>query len=126
MPPEACVVDVDPTRFVQILSNVLHNASKFTPPHGRIRCAVATLATADIPRVAITISDTGVGISKDMLPRVFEMFTQAESSTERTHGGLGIGLALARRLVEMHGGEIAADSDGPGQGSTFTITMPAL
>jgi two-component system CheB/CheR fusion protein len=124
MPPLAGVVDVDPTRFVQVLSNVLHNASKFTPPHGRIRCAVATLAAADIPRVAITISDTGVGIAKDMLPRVFEMFIQAEPSSERTHGGLGIGLALARRLVDMHGGEIVADSDGPGQGSTFTITMP--
>ncbi len=124
MPPLACVVDVDPTRFVQVLSNVLHNASKFTPPHGRIRCAVATLAAADIPRVAITISDTGVGIAKDMLPRVFEMFAQAEPSSERTHGGLGIGLALARRLVDMHGGEIVVDSDGLGQGSTFTITMP--
>jgi two-component system CheB/CheR fusion protein len=124
MPQQGCVVDVDPTRFVQILTNVLHNASKFTPPHGQIRCAVATLPAADIPRVAVTISDTGIGISKEMLPRVFEMFTQAESSTERTHGGLGIGLALARRLAEMHGGEIVAHSDGPGQGSTFIITMP--
>ena len=124
MPHEGCAVDVDSTRFVQILTNVLHNASKFTPPHGKIRCAVATVAAAESPRVVITISDTGIGISKEMLPRVFEMFTQAESSTERTHGGLGIGLALARRLAEMHGGEIAAHSDGPGQGSTFTITMP--
>lgn len=124
VPPETCVVDVDPTRFVQILSNVLHNASKFTPAHGKIHCSVEKLAAVDIPRVAITISDTGVGISKDLLPRVFEMFTQAEPATERTHGGLGIGLALARRLAEMHGGEIVAHSDGPGQGSTFTITMP--
>ena len=124
MPSEACVIDVDPTRFVQILSNVLQNAVKFTPPHGDIRCSVAILHTADLSRVAITIADTGVGISKDLLPRVFEMFTQAESTTERHHGGLGIGLALARRLVEMHGGEIAAHSDGPGKGSTFTITMP--
>jgi two-component system CheB/CheR fusion protein len=124
MPSEACVVDVDPTRFVQILSNVLHNASKFTPPHGTIRCSVAVLPSAEPVRVAITISDTGIGMSKDLLPRVFEMFTQAESATERHHGGLGIGLALARRLVEMHGGEITAHSDGPGKGSTFTITMP--
>ena len=124
VPPQAGVVDVDPTRFVQILSNVLHNASKFTPAHGRIRCSVATLAADEIPRVAITISDTGVGISKDMLPRIFEMFTQGESGTERAHGGLGIGLALARRLAEMHGGQIVAHSEGPGQGSTFTITMP--
>ncbi len=125
MPPEACMVDVDPTRFVQILSNVLHNAAKFTPPHGKIRCSAAMLPTANPLRVAITISDTGVGISKDLLPRVFEMFTQAESATQRHHGGLGIGLALARRLVHMHGGDIAAYSDGLGQGSTFTITMPA-
>ena len=124
MPPLACVVDVDPTRFgtgsVECAAQCVevHEAAR------RIRCAVATLAAADIPRVAITISDTGAGISKDMLPRVFEMFTQAEPSTERTHGGLGIGLALARRLVDMHGGEIVADSDGLGQGSTFTITMP--
>ena len=124
LPPEACMVDVDPTRFVQILSNVLHNASKFTPPHGKIRCSAAILPTANPLRVAITISDTGVGISNDLLPHIFEMFTQAESATERRHGGLGIGLALARRLVHMHGGEIAADSDGLGQGSTFTITMP--
>jgi two-component system CheB/CheR fusion protein len=124
LPPELCMVDVDPTRFVQILSNVLHNASKFTPPHGKIRCAAAILPAANPVRVAITISDTGVGISNDLLPHIFEMFTQAESATERRHGGLGIGLALARRLVQMHGGEIAAHSDGLGQGSTFTITMP--
>jgi two-component system CheB/CheR fusion protein len=124
LPPEPCMVDVDPTRFVQILSNVLHNASKFTPSHGKIRCAAAILPTANPVRVAITISDTGVGISNDLLPRIFEMFTQAESATERRHGGLGIGLALARRLVQMHGGEIAGHSDGLGQGSTFTITMP--
>ena len=84
------MVDVDPTRFVQILSNVLQNAVKFTPPHGNIRCSVAILPTAELSRVAITIADTGVGISKDLLPRVFEMFTQAESATERHHGGLGI------------------------------------
>jgi two-component system CheB/CheR fusion protein len=124
LPPQACVVDVDPTRFVQILSNVLHNASKFTPPHGTIRCSVALVPAANGAHVVITISDTGIGISKDMLPRVFEMFTQAESATERHHGGLGLGLALARRLVEMHGGDIAAHSDGPGEGSTFTVTMP--
>jgi PAS domain S-box-containing protein len=119
-----CVVNVDPARFVQILSNVLHNAAKFTPPHGKIRCASDIVSTGDVPRVAISISDTGIGISKDMLPRVFEMFAQAELATDRTYGGLGLGLALAKRLAEMHGGEIIAHSDGPGHGSTFTITMP--
>jgi CheY-like chemotaxis protein len=103
---------------------VLHNAAKFTPAHGQIRIAVEACVTDDAPRVAITVSDTGIGVSKEMLPRVFDLFTQAEPATQRTHGGLGIGLALARRLVEMHGGEITGHSDGPGQGTAFVITMP--
>jgi signal transduction histidine kinase/ActR/RegA family two-component response regulator len=117
-------IDVDPVRFIQILSNVLHNASKFTAAHGKIRVSAKIVASDTNPQVAIAVSDTGIGISKEMLPRVFELFAQAEAPTERAHGGLGIGLALARRLVEMHGGEIAAHSDGPGQGSTFVIKMP--
>ena len=86
---------------------------------------MSTLSAADGSHIAITIADTGIGISSEMLPRVFDMFTQADSPTERQHGGLGIGLALARRLAELHGGTIVAHSDGPGKGSTFTITMPA-
>jgi two-component system, chemotaxis family, CheB/CheR fusion protein len=124
LPQQNYLVDVDPARFVQILSNVLHNASKFTPAHGKVRCFVEALTDADGDRIAITISDTGIGISQDMLPRVFEMFTQAHPATNRSHGGLGIGLALARRLAQMHGGDIVARSDGPGRGSAFTITMP--
>jgi PAS domain S-box-containing protein len=124
LPNRAYVIDVDPTRFVQILSNVLHNASKFTPAHGQIRCSVSALGAGGGSEVAITVSDTGIGISKDMLPRVFELFTQAEQATQRAHGGLGIGLALARRLIEMHGGEIAAHSDGLGKGTTVIIKMP--
>jgi PAS domain S-box-containing protein len=124
LPSHAYVVDVDPTRFVQILSNVLHNASKFTPRGGRIRCSVDTRRVDDLDWITVTISDTGVGISNDMLPRVFDMFTQADSPAERTHGGLGIGLALARQLAEMHGGQIGARSEGPGQGSAFSITVP--
>ena len=124
LPPPSCVVDVDPARFVQILTNVLHNATKFTSPQGTIRVSTKTLDDARPPQVAIAVSDTGVGIAPELLPRVFDLFVQAESPTARTHGGLGIGLALARRLVEMHGGEIAAFSDGPGLGSTFVITMP--
>jgi PAS domain S-box-containing protein len=124
LPEPPCVVDVDPTRFVQILSNVLHNASKFTPAHGKIRVSVDRIVADALPGVAISISDTGIGISKEMLPRVFDLFAQAEAPTQRAHGGLGIGLALARRLVEMHGGEISAHSDGPGQGATFVVKMP--
>jgi CheY-like chemotaxis protein/two-component sensor histidine kinase len=121
LPAVPYVIDVDPARFVQVLSNVLHNASKFTPPGGTIRLNVADDERA---RLRVTVSDTGIGISKEMLPRIFELFTQAEPPTHRAHGGLGIGLALARRLVEMHGGAIAGHSEGPGRGSTFVITMP--
>jgi PAS domain S-box-containing protein len=123
-PSTPCVVDVDPARFVQVLSNVLHNASKFTPPGGKIRCAVEVSVGNAPPEVTITVSDTGAGISGDMLPRVFDLFAQGESATVRAHAGLGIGLALARRLIEMHKGSITAHSDGPGKGSVFTITLP--
>jgi PAS domain S-box-containing protein len=124
LPEKPWVIDVDPTRFVQVLSNVLHNASKFTPAYGTVRIAVEILRTNDAPQAAITVSDTGIGISKELLPRVFDLFVQAEPATERSHGGLGIGLALARRLIEMQGGEIAAQSDGPGHGAAFVITIP--
>jgi signal transduction histidine kinase len=125
-PDADAAVDVDPIRFVQILSNVLHNATKFTAAPGKIHVA-AEVQARDGSRgriVAITIADTGIGISTEMLPRVFELFTQAERPTERAHGGLGIGLALARRLVELHGGEITAESEGPGRGSVFQVTIP--
>jgi PAS domain S-box-containing protein len=124
IPKQAYVVDVDPTRFVQILSNVLHNASKFTPAHGQIRVTVETVSADDARQASITISDTGIGISTAFLPRVFELFVQAEPTTERPQAGLGIGLALSRRLIEMHGGEIHVHSDGAGRGTTVVITLP--
>ncbi len=121
LPERPHVVDVDATRFVQVLSNVLHNAVKFTSAPGQIRVVV----TADVPgELTIAVSDTGAGISDAMLPRVFELFAQGDNAGDGRHAGLGIGLALARRLVEMHGGSIAARSDGSGRGSTFTITVP--
>src|SRR3954464_257502 len=90
LPTEPCMIDVDATRFVQVLSNVLHNAAKFTPAQGAIRVGVERCGGADDrPQVAITIADTGVGIPQDVLPKVFELFVQAETSTERSHGGLG-------------------------------------
>jgi CheY-like chemotaxis protein len=126
LPETACVVDVDPTRFVQVVSNVLHNAMKFTPSSGTIRVS-ATIVRADTSEndeLMLSVADTGEGISHEMLPRVFELFAQGEPPTARQHGGLGIGLALARRLIDMHDGRIDAYSDGRGCGSTFVIRLP--
>jgi CheY-like chemotaxis protein len=105
---------------VQALANVLNNAAKYTDAHGQIR--VRAEARSDF--VTIEISDNGVGISADLLPRVFELFTQSERTLDRAQGGLGIGLSVVKQLIEMHGGECAARSAGIGQGSTFEITLP--
>jgi CheY-like chemotaxis protein len=111
-----------------VLSNVLHNAVKFTPAGGRVYITARPAAPAkgQPPAVEVTISDSGAGIAKDMLGRVFDLFTQAKASSSRSHTGLGIGLALSRRLVEMHGGSIEAHSDGPGLGSAFKVRLPVL
>ena len=113
-------LDVDPTRIVQVISNVLHNASKFTPPGGRIELHVERREG----RVTISVRDTGIGIAADALPTIFELFTQDTRRGQASQGGLGLGLALARRLVEMHGGHIGALSAGPGHGTLVTIDIP--
>jgi signal transduction histidine kinase/ActR/RegA family two-component response regulator len=119
LPPQPLWTDADPTRLGQALSNLLNNAAKFTERGGRIHvCAQGTDSDA-----AITITDTGIGIAPDMLPRIFDMFTQLRDYRDRTQGGLGIGLTLARRLVELHGGSIDASSDGPGLGSRFVVRL---
>lgn len=132
IPDEPVLLDVDPTRLVQILSNLLHNAIKFTPAGGDVRIsAEVVLPTCREPfndaiaekTLCLTVMDSGIGISPEMLPRVFEMFTQGEAQ-DGSRAGLGIGLALARRFVEMHGGSIDAESAGIGRGSTFTIRLP--
>jgi CheY-like chemotaxis protein len=111
---------------VQVLSNILQNAVKFTDPGGHIALAahVARDAGRSGGELVLSVSDSGVGIPTDMLPRVFDLFVQGESPADRPHSGLGIGLALARRLMDLHGGTIQASSDGPGRGSTFTIRLP--
>jgi PAS domain S-box-containing protein len=125
LPPAPLTLDVDPTRFVQVLSNLLHNAIKFTEPGGRIRVAAESAAAGgSSPRLQLAVEDSGSGISRELLPRVFELFTQGEPGAQRAPGGLGIGLALARRLIEMHGGSIEAFSGGPGCGSRFVIQLP--
>ena len=113
-------VEGDGARLVQIFANVLNNAVKFTPRGGQIWFTAESQSTEAVVR----IRDTGVGIAPEVLPRVFDMFQQAEPILERSTGGLGIGLTLARRLVEMQGGRIAVSSPGPGQGTGVEIRLP--
>jgi PAS domain S-box-containing protein len=121
LPPDLPLLDADPLRVVQILTNLLTNAAKYTDPGGRIRLAAA--AAGD--QVCFEVSDNGVGIASDQLPDIFEMFRQVKGTLERSEGGLGIGLALTRGLVELHGGRIEAFSDGPGRGARFRVMLPA-
>lgn len=115
-------VDGDLTRLTQVVGNVLGNAAKYTDAGGRISLQVR----ADAGHVEIRICDNGIGIPKELLPSVFGLFTQLERATDRTQGGLGIGLALVRKLVEMHEGTVTAHSEGVGQGSEFVIRLPRL
>ena len=109
----------DPARLVQCLANLLHNAAKYTEPGGDIRVEVRGSGA----RVSIVVSDNGAGISAALLPQVFDLFVQSEETLEHSRGGLGIGLAVVRRLVEMHGGSVEAASAGEGRGSSFTIHL---
>jgi PAS domain S-box-containing protein len=120
VPREPLHVEGDITRLVQIVSNLLDNAAKYTQPGGRI----ALTATRDDQSVVIQVRDTGIGISAELLPRIFDMFTQAELPMERSQGGLGVGLALVDRLVTLHGGTVTAQSEGKGKGSEFTVRLP--
>jgi len=124
LPGTPIVLDADATRLVQVISNVLHNAIKFTDPGGRISIAAELAPNGSRPDVILTVADSGVGIPKEMLPRVFDLFMQDGATAHRSHTGLGVGLALARQLIEMHGGSIEGRSDGPRQGSTFALRMP--
>jgi len=116
------LVQGDRTRLVQVIANLLNNAAKYTPQGGDITLA---LDVAD-GQVRVCIVDNGIGIDDALLPHVFELFTQAERTPDRAQGGLGIGLALVRTIVALHGGDVVAYSDGPGTGSKFTVTLPAL
>ena len=115
-----CWVDGDPTRLEQIASNLIDNALKYTPAGGNIGIAIAE----DGEEVVLTVSDSGVGISPELLPHVFDVFVQGAITIDRAQGGLGIGLALVRRLVELHGGSVSARSGGTSAGSTFEIRLP--
>jgi signal transduction histidine kinase len=115
-------VDGDATRLEQVASNLIDNALKYTPAGGRIE--VRTWTEND--DVVLCVSDNGVGIAADLLPQVFDVFVQGTNTLDRSQGGLGIGLSLVRRLAELHGGEVLADSKGPGAGSTFTMRLPRV
>ena len=128
MPDRPLHLDADPTRLEQVFGNLLNNASKFTPEGGHL------WVTADAERgrrghrsraVGVRVRDDGIGIAPDVLPRVFDLFMQADRSLERTQGGLGIGLTLVRRFVELHGGRVEVRSAGLGMGASFVVCLPA-
>jgi PAS domain S-box-containing protein len=120
LPAEPLWLEADPLRLAQIISNLLTNAAKYTDPKGLIRLR----AEREGKELAVRVSDNGIGISAGMLPKIFEMFSQATPMLERTEGGLGIGLALVRGFAALHGGSVQAHSDGPGKGSEFTLRLP--
>lgn len=119
-PKEPVFIEVDPDRLTQVVSNLLNNAAKYTPSGGSIEI----LARQDGDYATIAVADSGIGISAEALPTVFEMFTQVRGETDRSQGGLGIGLCLVRQLVQLHGGTVSASSPGAGKGSTFTVRLP--
>jgi PAS domain S-box-containing protein len=120
MPPERLYVEADRVRMTEVISNLLHNAAKYTPPGG----AIALTVEKAQGKVKVRVTDNGVGIAPEVLSGIFAMFSQAEGSRSQRQGGLGVGLALARRIVDLHGGALFAQSGGAGQGSTFTVCLP--
>jgi signal transduction histidine kinase/ActR/RegA family two-component response regulator len=122
LPPEPVHLNADPVRLTQVFANLLNNASKYTERGGDIRLTVERQGS----EVVVKVEDTGVGIAPDMLAGVFEMFAQVDRSLERRHGGLGIGLTLVKRLVELHQGTVTAHSEGKGRGSEFVVRLPVL
>jgi PAS domain S-box-containing protein len=122
LPKQPIVVEADPTRLAQVISNLLNNAAKYMSRGGHIYL----VAKRDETSVTISVKDTGIGIPGEMLDRIFDMFIQVDGSLERAHGGLGIGLTLVKRLVEMHGGSVEAHSDGLNCGSEFVVRLPIV
>jgi CheY-like chemotaxis protein/anti-sigma regulatory factor (Ser/Thr protein kinase) len=120
--PDALLVDADPVRLAQVVANLLNNAAKYTEKGGQIWVT----ARREENEAVISVRDNGMGIPRAMLPRVFDMFAQMDRTLKRAQGGLGIGLALAKRLVTMHGGRIEAKSAGQGQGSEFVVRLPLV
>jgi PAS domain S-box-containing protein len=149
LPPGPVRLEADPTRLAQVVSNLLNNAAKYTPEGGRVWLTARTVVSSQrsvvsgqrpavgqasslttdhypLTTVEVRVRDSGEGISRELLPHVFDLFTQGDRSPARSEGGLGIGLALVKRLVELHGGTVEASSAGPGRGSEFVVRLPAL
>jgi signal transduction histidine kinase/CheY-like chemotaxis protein len=122
LPEQPCFVKGDPTRLIQVFSNILNNAAKYTPAHGHISLHLY----AENDQVEVAVQDDGIGIAPALQPHIFELFTQAERSPDRSQGGLGLGLALAKSLVELHAGSVAVHSQGLGLGSRFVVTLPRV
>jgi CheY-like chemotaxis protein len=122
LPAEPVHLDADPVRLAQVLSNLLNNAAKYTARAGRIELS----AKVEGGQAVIRVKDDGIGIPPEQMPDIFRMFSQASGARERSQGGLGIGLALSRSLVELHGGTIEARSEGAGRGSEFIVRLPAV
>jgi hypothetical protein len=120
--PQGIVVSGDASRLQQVFWNLLSNAVKFTPKGGRVQVLLQRVNS----HIEFSVSDTGIGIPESFLPHVFERFSQKDSSTQREYGGLGLGLAISKQLVDMHGGSIQAKSRGEGHGATFVVTLPLV
>src|SRR5262249_16135950 len=120
--PGTGVISGDANRLQQVVWNLLSNAVKFTRAGGRVDIRLERLNS----QIEIVVTDTGIGIKRDFLPFVFDRFRQADATATRSYGGLGLGLAIVRHLVELHGGEVQADSEGEGKGATFTVRLPIL
>src|SRR5688572_32232957 len=120
--PKSVIVSGDPGRLQQIFWNLLSNAIKFTSKGGKVQVLLQRVNS----HIEFSVSDTGIGIPPDFLPHVFERFSQKDGSTHRKYGGLGLGLAISKQLVDLHGGSIQAKSLGEGQGATFVVTLPLI
>ena len=120
LPKQSLVLDADPARLAQVISNLLNNAAKYMDAGGEVRL----VAEREDVEVVFRVIDHGIGIPADMQHRIFDMFAQVDRSLERSHGGLGIGLTLVKRLVEMHGGTVTVSSAGSGAGSEFAVFLP--
>jgi len=125
VPHRGLILEADAVRMAQVVANLLNNAAKYTEPHGRIAVSAAREGAPEDGRIVLRVRDSGIGLSAEILPRIFDIFVQERQTLDRAQGGLGLGLAIVRVLVELHGGTVEAHSDGPSRGSEFVVRLPA-